>query len=261
MPRINTFEPAAIARELAENSSRTKLPAFEGFFDFASQKEAASSLSKFPVYFELYGGYPYAERKLIGVHSEMPPHGAHPDVIAKNGTLSPGFDFPVSAIEVRGVTSDRRITPKQVRLTLSQLGLPERALGDVIAIEGRSVVFALAIFADEIKSGLSVIGGAPAVAKVSAATGFANYEPPEENAVIASGRLDAALSGIFRISREDSSQAVKNGMALVNYETAAKPSFEVRPGDFVSLETRGRARIISAEKTAKDRLRVVFTRY
>lgn len=229
--------------------------------DFAAQKEAAVFLAKLQVRYEFFGGYPYAARKIPGVDAEKPPHNAHPDEVAKSGSLSPDLDFPVSAIEVRGVTGDRRITPKQLRMALDQLDLPEYALGDVIAIESRGAVFALDDFTGEIKTGLAIIGGAPAVAKISDAADYANFKPPEENAVIASGRLDAALSGIFRISREDSSQAVKNGMALVNYETAAKPSFEVRPGDIVSLETRGRARIISAEKTAKDRLRVVFTRY
>ncbi len=60
---------------------------------------------------------------------------------------------------------------------------------------------------------------------------------------VASPRLDAAVSGLFRISREKAAGHIKFGNVSLNYEACLKPDAQVKAGDIISLRGSGKARI------------------
>jgi len=60
---------------------------------------------------------------------------------------------------------------------------------------------------------------------------------------VASPRLDAAVSGLFRISREKAAGHIKFGNVSLNYETCLKPDAQVKAGDIISLRGSGKAGI------------------
>lgn len=261
MSDVKSMEPVVLAKNLVETSSRVKGSVFSEFLDYAFLRDCLLFLSKLNVRVEVFGGYPYAVRRILGVNSELPKSDGIPLILLRDGTVSPQFEFPVSAVEVRAAMPEKRISPKQLKISAAALAIPEHAIGDCVSFGVRAICFVLSEYADGLKSGLPVVGGVPAIARIADAGEHSAFAPPDESVVVASNRIDAALSGIFRISREDSRLAVRNGMANLNYEIASKPSAEVKTGDIIEVETRGRARIVALEATAKDRLRVIFSRY
>ena len=78
---------------------------------------------------------------------------------------------------------------------------------------------------------------------------------------MAGNRIDAAVAGAFRISREDARDAVRYGKVLKNYEPVSKVTVSIGHCDVIELKSRGRVRVIEIAPTAKGRLRVSYSRY
>ncbi len=74
---------------------------------------------------------------------------------------------------------------------------------------------------------------------------------------VASLRVDALVSGVFRLSRAKASEAIRGGKCRVNWKVVEDPSRTLEEGDTVSLRGWGRFRVDAVEgKTKKGRFLV-----
>ena len=65
----------------------------------------------------------------------------------------------------------------------------------------------------------------------------------EVSFTVQSPRLDAALSGLFHLSRTQAAERIRAGDASLNDAECLRPDAEIRPGDIVSLRGYGKAEV------------------
>jgi RNA-binding protein YlmH len=58
--------------------------------------------------------------------------------------------------------------------------------------------------------------------------------------IVPSMRLDAVIHGAYKLSRNDASDYIKAQKVSVNHAPALKPAVNLKPGDIVSVRTKGR---------------------
>lgn len=73
----------------------------------------------------------------------------------------------------------------------------------------------------------------------------------EMSFTVMSPRLDAVLSGMFRISRTEASKQISGGNVSLNYEECLKSDKLINEGDIISLKGAGKAKICENGGTSK----------
>lgn len=73
----------------------------------------------------------------------------------------------------------------------------------------------------------------------------------ETSIFISSLRLDSILSGIYKLSRQNSLKLIKADRVKVNFKPVNKPSIELKEGDLISVRGYGRATFHSIIGTSK----------
>tara|TARA_Y100001970_G_scaffold279537_1_gene387068 strand:- start:579 stop:1370 length:792 start_codon:yes stop_codon:yes gene_type:complete len=74
--------------------------------------------------------------------------------------------------------------------------------------------------------------------------------------VEASKRLDAIASAGFRVSRSKIIDRIKKGLISVNGLKVYKPTFSTNEGDIINLENKGLVKILSMERTKRERWKI-----
>ena len=84
----------------------------------------------------------------------------------------------------------------------------------------------------------------------------------ELNFTVMSPRLDAVISGMFRISRTEASKQINAGNVSLNYEECLKTDRIISEGDIISLKGAGKGKICeNGGKSKKGRLFINATVY
>jgi len=87
--------------------------------------------------------------------------------------------------------------------------------------------------------------------------------PPRERAVRtteASMRVDAVASAGFGMSRSKMTAEIQAGHVRLNWRAVRKPSAEVREGDVLSVDGRGRVEVRRVGETARGRFALELAR-
>ena len=66
-----------------------------------------------------------------------------------------------------------------------------------------------------------------------------------------SNRLDAIVSSVFRLSREDAKKAIETGMVFLTSASIPKPSSTVEEGDHISMKGEGKVIFLNEIGTSK----------
>ena len=59
------------------------------------------------------------------------------------------------------------------------------------------------------------------------------------------------ISGTYKISRDNASESIKNGLVMVNYLEILSPSKLLKEGDIISLRGYGKAKLVSIGNVSK----------
>ena len=88
------------------------------------------------------------------------------------------------------------------------------------------------------------------------------FKRPEKviNTVEASTRVDAIASAGFGLSRSKITNQIKQGYLRVNWELIHQPSKSIEIGDLIHLEKKGSLKILTIDKTKKERWRIKLLR-
>jgi RNA-binding protein YlmH len=253
--------PLKLAVRLVEESCAKSKPVFSHFQAPEAYAEAAGFLSKSDVHFELWGGYPYSDRRILGVDASSVKSSADASELIRSGTVEPTLSFPLKPLLIRAASPSIRANCAMLLDELKAICDIETEVGDVLPLVQECAVFLLEQTAEKVVGKLSTCGRIPVLARLDHSDSFKSYTPTTETATIASNRLDSIVASCFRLSRDDGRYAVQNAMVTVNGVIVEKPTATMKTGDAVALAARSRIKISSFEPTAKGRIRVTFARF
>ncbi|MDR2183059.1 MAG: hypothetical protein LBE55_02685 [Clostridiales bacterium] len=226
-------------------------PAFTDFLDPERRQYAQSrliGLEKFGIAMTEEGGYPEAERKMLGFAPE-------------------DMDFPQYPIaRILAEFDAKHASPAHSDFlgAILGLGLSRNVIGDIVMLPASAVIMAEAHIEGFLLSGLRKVG------KTAVSTShlprdahiFGIDNRKTDRLICASLRLDNVLAAAFRLSRGDAAALVKSGKAFINWHEAASASKVVRQGDMLTLRKYGRVQISNlAGKSRKDHFLIDIIRY
>ena len=216
------------------------IPRFTEFLDPGRCQYAMAnltSLEKFGIMTLADGGYPDAERKMLGFFSES------------GGPTN----FPISKISVEYETKYADLSHSDFLGAILGLGLDRNVIGDIVMLPQSAVILADSRLEDFLLSGLHKVGRATVSAGLLPhdAYFYGLDNRVKDRLICTSLRLDNVLAVAFKLSRGDAAALVKSGKAFVNWQEANSPAKTVKEGDMLTLRKYGRVQI--AEVVGKSR--------
>lgn len=226
-----------------------KRPVFLGFLDLSERSAAEAYLKHIHAEnYRFFGGWPEAERVLLGVFPEY---------------LDPlEEDFPLIALTVQFRKQDT-LTHRDLLGSFLAQGVVRASLGDILVEEGRAVLFVKTELADHFLSGIEKIGrvGVRITKGFSEPLPVAHHFQPISG-VIASERLDCLVAFLSGSGREKAAQMITGGLVSVNHRETDSVSARVSESDIISIRRCGRFVVDTlGPQTKKGRLSVKCRKY
>ena len=187
------------------------------------------NITKYGIFLEEDGGYPEAERKMLGFST---------------GRLS-STDFPIARIRLDFDTKHATLTHGDFLGALMGLGLDRSALGDIVLAHGYAVAVVSIQIEDFVLQNLFKVG------KIAVSAGalarddyfFGKDDRVNDSIICSSLRLDSVLAAAFRLSRSEVAAMVKSGKVFINWQEASSGVKPVKEGDMLTLRRFGRIQI------------------
>lgn len=197
------------------------------------------------------GGYPGAERQVLVIY---------PDYYTEDQV-----PLPIKALEARGNTQFNQVTHRDYLGSLLALGIKREKVGDILLHGEGNQHFCHMIVLEELKDyiqfNLEKVGRVSVTLKEIPLDGVKPQEIAfqEGSATVASLRLDAVISQAFKVSRSDAQGLISRELVTVNWEPIQRASYQVEPGDLISVRGKGRLEIVSIEgNTRSGRIRISY---
>lgn len=218
------------------------------FFSFLSEREqllAARYMDSLGFHrYAFDGGYPGAERKMLGVFDAQEEA------------------FPICALELRFRKSDK-LTHRDFLGALMSLGIERETVGDILVEDGRCVVFVREEMASYISSQLFKVGnagvkiGAADTGSLPQGRGF-----DERFCTVPSLRMDAVVAAAAGVSREKAKQLIVSGSVAHNYEICQSVSRLTAEKDVITIRGKGKYVINGVQgETKKHRIKLSIIHY
>ncbi len=235
-------------RNLIELSQREDAMRFSSFLNETERALAEPIVKKSKVLYRFYGGFPDAQRVVLGVF---------PD-----GYEALDEYFPISAFTVTYPKS-YKLSHRDFLGTLMAQQIKRETLGDIIISEGKAQIFALERIEKVISTQIDKIGGVGvAVTKGidSPIEVLQKFKPIR--GTLASLRLDAAVSLVTGISREKASSLITSKCVFLNYLEKTQGTAKLSEGDILTVRGFGKYRLTQiGNETRKGRISVLFEAY
>jgi len=237
----------------AEKAIKERKPIWSPFISEELKEEVKNkfnNLNDIIVRFE--GGFPSAERKRICF------------LRSEEGIKTPYFYVPIKGIFLKGNFLFDRAKQIDFRDVLYELDVQADEIGDIWLIRDRG---AQAICSQECAdfmhqkiSKLREVEITIEALDISAME--IPFQRPEKiiNTIEASTRIDAIASAGFGLSRSKITTQIKQGALRINWKLNNQPSKSVNIGDLIHLEKKGSLKILTIDKTKKDRWRIKLLR-
>lgn len=237
--------------ELAQRAEKTGVPQSTRFLSLAEQSTLQTLY--FPVPYFLFGGYDGAERRIAifgaGDREECESLDFAPPVVC----------VAVSPASMRFADE---LGHRDFLGSLMALGITREVLGDILIKGNVGYLFCLDTIADY------VIGELTSVKRTTVRCAYAEAPETDEteraaqSIVVASERLDALISAVCRVSREEAKLLVEKGLVFIDGRLALKPALQLGGNEIVSVRGKGRFKFLGVEReTKKGKLRVEVIKY
>lgn len=191
-----------------------------------------------------YGGYPDAERCMLVALPEYAEDGAEAEF--------------TSVLEISG-RDIGALNHRDFLGSLLGLGIRREKIGDILCLDGKTLVFVTADIGDYIISNLDKVGRCGVkIRKVTTDEIEVPKRKIEEiRTTVAALRLDCIVAAALKTSRNVAAEVIKSKRVSVNWLECDNVSFQVNPGDTFSVRGKGRFRLAeSINSTKKGRLGV-----
>lgn len=234
--------------ELAENSCEWNTPMFSNFLTLNEQSLFEAMRTKLPpVRIVMDGGYPFAERRMIGF-------------------LPTGFDYeaatPVAFLRIFPANEkfSDDLTHRDFLGAVLNLGIEREKTGDILVEEKTAILICHEEMADFIAEHLERIKHTVVRCERVERADF-QYTPKtrEVRGTVPSLRLDAILGLAFSHSRTKMSGYIKGEKVFVNGKLTTAGSAVLKENDVVSVRGVGKFRFFEVGNTTKkDRIFVTL---
>ena len=235
-------------RELAKRSFDRGIWTESEFLSLAEQDVLLSLNLREP--FELEGGFAAAERRLA--------HFGSPEIC---GYEEPA---PIACLLIEPVSEKfgEELSHRDYLGSLMALGIRREVMGDIAVTGKRAWLFCLDSIGDYIAENLTQVRKTSVKVSRTEPPELLIAEPPVSEAVVASERLDALISAVYKLSRSKSAQEIGAGLVYLNGRLCLSPDKLPEDGTLISVRGTGRFRYEGiARETKKGRLRVMFRKY
>lgn len=191
------------------------------------------------------GGYENCERSLIYIY----PFYMTEDTIEKS----------IRFLKISGNFKFRSISHKDYLGSLLGLGIKREKIGDILIHENYCQVVVSEDICDFILFNLTKVARNNVTVEEINRDEILYSEPnfKEVSFTVSSERLDCIISGVYNLSRQDSSQIINAEKVFVNYEKIDAIARSIKNNDIISV--RGKGRFIVSEigdNTKKGRIKV-----
>tara|TARA_B100000965_G_C19552798_1_gene740808 strand:+ start:752 stop:1537 length:786 start_codon:yes stop_codon:yes gene_type:complete len=212
-------------------------------------KNKFDNLNDITCYYD--GGFPSSERKKI--------------CFTRSGEeISPSSDIAIKGIYLKGNFLFDRAHQNEFRDFLHQLDAQADDIGDVWLIRDRGAqAICSQKCADFLHQKISKLRDVEIeIEALSIEEIEVPFTRPEKiiNTVEASKRIDAIASAGFGLSRSKITTQIKQGFLRLNWELIYQPSKSINIGDLIHLERKGSLKILSIDKTKRERWRIKLLR-
>lgn len=201
-----------------------------------AQQALVSSVSEFYGYIEFTGGFEDAERRLCRICTN--------EYSTDNGA-------PIVLFTAEASMKEADISHRDVLGALMGLGIRREMIGDILPCGSRPQFFCHTSVADFVELELKKIGRYSVQLKRSDTAEL--YEPKYQTLTIniSSMRLDSVSAEAFGMSRAKAAEYIKKGLVNVNWLPREDPSFEIKPGDRISMRGKGKIEVSGTTGTSK----------
>jgi len=170
-------------------------------------------------------------------------------------------DFPISLLHIipKSEKYAEKLEHRDYLGALMNLGIERDRIGDIIINEKDAFIFVLEDIADFLARSLDTIRHTSVKCEII-------YEIPkdilkeekEEEYSLTSVRIDALLSKIYKISREDTKNLVAKEAVFVNGRPLSKPEYEPKEGEIIIARTLGRFTYLGKQRENKKGKNVIL---
>lgn len=210
---------------------------FTSFLDPSMQLISEREIGRYQgLDYIMWGGSLYCERKIMGIFPE--------------GFNVSESDFPICVLFCENKNNIRH---PDVMGALLNMGIERSKIGDIQVNEDIIQIFAIDTLGEFIENELVKISRYPVSFKRIAFDKVVTLQPKFTalNLIVPSMRLDAVISNIFKLSRNEANLFVKGQKVFVNHQVISKPGYNVKEGDLISVRTKGRAIVNAQNGTTK----------
>ena len=235
-------------KDAAGLCSRTGRPVFKGFFNESEQAAAEPFLRRLGVSFTFWGGFPDAERRMLGVFPE-------------NDDTDTRL-FPIDSVTAT-FRECEKVDHRAVLGTLMAQGIERSCVGDILIEGGRCVFFCRNTVTRALLDGVDRIGGAG----VKLAAGHSEPLPAahgfrEIRTTVASARLDCVTAALAGVSRGQAEKLIVLGEVMIDACPCKNVSQSVAGGNKITVRGTGKFIIDDLDTvTRKGRLVLSARKY
>ncbi len=204
-----------------------------------------------------FGGYPEAERKCAVFLTDY----CDAEAVAEMPSLAELVYVEAKVNKFDEGKAD--FSHRDVLGSLMRLGIERDMIGDIMTDGGTAVIIAKASIADFLRENLTKISRYPVEVTLHDTYDIVPKADFEEGFdTVASMRLDAMVSSVFKTSRGMAADAIGAGLVAVNGVAVTKTDLTVREGDKIAFRGKGKAVIDKTDGLSKKgRIRFSFRRY
>lgn len=236
-----------------ENAARLAgekgLVRFTRFLDPAEAAAAKDLARRYGAQMSAWGGYPGAERTIIGFHPV--------------GGLIEQHEYPLVCLHSRFSSKFCTVSHRDLLGAFMALGLTRSCIGDMIIVDADIYLFAHAQTAAFIVQSMTSAGKTPLAFRVlDEIPAMPEPKGTHFSAVVSSLRLDGILAAAYKLSRSEASELIRAGMVKLDHLPCERVDMAVKEGALLSLRGKGRVRLLSVDGlTRKQRIGITFFRY
>lgn len=217
--------------ELAKRAGNGARFFFTSFLDLASQDILHRTMREEGTVnmYSVFGGYDGAER-----------------VMARFGNVEEfGYeeDYPICAVRIfpAGEKFAFELSHRDYLGALMNIGIERSTLGDIIISGKEATVFCTNGVSGMICSDLTRVGhNVVRTETVAVFDACINREYEEMSVLVNSVRLDAVISKLYNLSRQESNELFSSSRVYINARLAQNNSIEPKEGDVVSVRGFGK---------------------
>ena len=211
-------------------------------------------------------------RSIIGPTNEEVKYsffGGANEAERQRGVIAPFYeemienDFQIMLLEGTFANKFNQLKHRDILGAFLSLGIDRKKIGDILIDENRFQIVVTQELSPYIKMNLTKIKNAR-VQLVEQSLSNMLHKKDEwmtSNHTVSSLRLDIIVKEIYRMSRKDAAQHIRNHRVKVNFKNVDDPSVQIIVDDLISVRGYGRSKLIAIHgKTRKEKIKITTAR-